>query len=111
MNVTEIRDSKVKLAISLQAALEASKKGAASLGAQASKAGAFATKHKKLIGGTAAGIGTAALLAKLLKAKKGANALSKSKLTALLKKHKKPLMVGGGAVAGAAGLGALLSNK
>lgn len=64
-----------------------------------------------LLGGTAAGVGSAALLAKLLKSKGAANAVQKSKLTDMLKKHKKPLMIGGGAVAGAAGLGALLSNK
>lgn len=69
-------------------------------------------KHKKIIGGTAAGVGGAALLAKVLKSRSAAKGLlPRSKLTAVLKKHKKPLMIGGGAMAGAAGLGALLSNK
>ena len=69
-------------------------------------------KHKKIIAGGAAGVGTAALLAKIIKSRSAAKGLlSQSKLTAVLKKHKKPLMVGGGVAAGAAGLGALLSNK
>ena len=69
-------------------------------------------KHKKIIGGAAAGVGGAALLAKVLKSRSAAKGLlPKSKLPSVLKKHKKPLLVGGGVAAGAAGLGALLSNK
>lgn len=97
----------------------ASKSGAlkhvASQGAKASKLKSLLEqlkKHKKIIGGTAAGVGGAALLAKVLKSRSATKGLlSRSKLTSVLKKHKKPLMVGGGVAAGAAGLGALLSNK
>jgi hypothetical protein len=64
-------------------------------------------QHKKTIAAGAAGVGTAALLAKVLKSR----AAARSPLSAALKKHKKPLMIGGGAFAGSAGLGALLTNS
>lgn len=68
------------------------------------------TLTQSLLDRAASVLGATILLVKILKLTWAVYTPQGSKMNNMLKRHKKPLMNGGGAVAGAAGLGALLSK-